>query len=342
MEGLAFLIPLVGIAAACVALGVSRATYYRAQKPKPDPKPRPKPARALTDEEQAHVLATLNSDLFVDKAPAQVYAKLLEDGEYLCSERTMYRILAAHELVRERRAQRRHPEYKKPQLVATAPNQVWSWDTTKLPGPTKGTYFTLYVILDIFSRYIVGWQVTKSESAAVAQELIDACCKQQGVARGQLTIHADRGSPMVAKSTAQLYVDLGVAKSHSRPHTSNDNPYSESNFRTLKYRPDMPSQLGSLEHARQVVRALVDWYNDDHYHVGLALLHPVDVHYGRVTDIVAARQRVLDAAQARHPERFVGGRPVQKSPPSAAWINPPPMEPIAITSADRIEEVAAH
>jgi len=187
MHGLAFLIPLVGIVAACVALGVSRARYYRAQKPKPAPKPRPRPARALSDQERAQVLATLDSEPFMDKAPAQVYATLLEDGEYLCSERTMYRVLAEHDQVRERRAQRRHPEYVKPQLVATAPNQVWSWDTTKLPGPTKGTYFTLYVIVDILSRYIVGWQVTRRESAAVAQQLIAACCKQQRVTRGQLT-----------------------------------------------------------------------------------------------------------------------------------------------------------
>ena len=338
MQGVAFLVPLVGIVAACLTLGVSRASYYRAQKPKREPKPRPRPARALTDEERARVLATLDDKPFMDKAPAQVYAKLLEDGEYLCSERTMYRVLAEHDQVRERRAQRRHPEFVKPQLVATAPNQVWSWDTTKLPGPTKGMYFTLYVIVDIFSRYIVGWQVTKRESAVVAQALIEACCKRQRVARGQLTIHADRGSPMVAKSTAQLYVDLGIAKSHSRPHTSNDNPYSESNFRTLKYRPDMPERLGSVEHARQVVRDLVDWYNDDHYHVGLALLHPVDVHHGRVANIVAARQRVLDDAHARHPERFVRGRPMQKSPPAAAWINPPPLD--LITHADRIEEAA--
>lgn len=337
MHGLAFLAPLVGVVAACLTLGVNRAKYYRAKKPRPEPKARPRPARALTDEERAHVLAILDSEEFMDLAPAQVYAKLLEDGTYQCSERTMYRVLAQHAQVRERRAQRRHPEYVKPQLVATAPNQVWSWDTTKLPGPTKGTYFTLYVILDIFSRYIVGWQVTRRESAAVAQKLIEACCKKQRVTPGQLTIHADRGSPMVAKSTAQLYVDLGVAKSHSRPRTSNDNPYSESNFRTLKYRPDMPERLGSVEHARQVVRALVDWYNDDHYHVGLALLHPADVHYGRTADIVAARQRVLDDAHARHPERFVHGRPVQKSPPPAAWINPPPPDPIT----DRIEEVAA-
>jgi putative transposase len=335
MQGLAFLIPLVGIVAACVALNASRATYYRAQKPKPEPTPRPKPARALSDDERARILARLDSDEFMDMAPAQVYAKLLEDGEYLCSPRTMYRILAEHEQVRERRAQRQHPTYVKPQLVATAPNQVWSWDTTKLPGSTKGTYFTLYIILDIFSRYIVGWQVAQRESAAVAQELIKACCKQQGVARDQLTIHADRGSPMTAKSTALLYVDLGIAKSHSRPYTSNDNPYSESNFRTMKYRPEMPEQLGSLEHARQVIRALVDWYNDDHYHVGLALLHPADVHYGRTADIVAARQRVLDDAHSRHPERFVRGRPMQKSPPPAAWINPPPM-----TTADQSDQIA--
>lgn len=334
MPGLAFLIPLVGIVAACTALCVSRASYYRAQKPKVEPKPRPRPARALGDDERARVLALLDSEPCMDLAPAQVYARLLEDGEYLCSTRTMYRVLAEHDQVRERRAQARHPAYEKPKLVATAPNQVWSWDTTKLPGPTKGTYFTLYVILDIFSRYIVGWQVAARESAAVAQELIKACCKQQGVKRDQLTIHADRGSPMIAKSTALLYVDLGIAKSHSRPHTSNDNPYSESNFRTMKYRPEMPEQLGSLEHARQVVRALVDWYNDEHYHVGLALLHPVDVHYGRAEAIVAARQVVLDQAHREHPERFVRGRPVQKQPPATAWINPPPM--IGADQSDQI------
>jgi putative transposase len=340
MQGIAFLVPLVGVVAACAALGVSRTSYYRAQQPKPEPKPRPRPARALSDEERAHVLATLDDNAFMDKAPAQVFAKLLEDGEYLCSMRTMYRVLAANDQVRERRAQRSHPEHKKPQLVATAPNQVWSWDTTKLPGPTKGSYFTLYVILDIFSRFIVGWQVALRESATIAQELIAACCKQQGIVPGQLTAHADRGSPMIAKSTAQLYVDLGIAKSHSRPHTSNDNPYSEANFRTMKYRPEMPEQLGSLEHARQVVGQLVDWYNAEHYHVSLGLIHPVDVHYGRAAEIVAARQRVLDEAHRRHPERFVHGRPTQKSPPPAAWINPPPMDPISSTGQS--QEVAAH
>lgn len=330
MQGVLFLVPLVGVVAACAALCMSRSRYYRARKPKPEPAPRPRPVRALSDEERAKVLATLDSDEFMDKAPAQIFAKLLEDGTYLCAIRTMYRILAANDQVRERRAQRQHPAYSKPQLVATAPNQVWTWDITKLPGPTKGTYFALYVILDLYSRYIVGWQVARRESAAVYQELVTACCKDQGVVPEQLTIHSDRGSPMTAKSTALLYVDLGIAKSHSRPYTSNDNPYSEANFRTMKYRPDMPEQLGSLEHARQVVRALVAWYNDEHYHVGLSLLHPADVHYGRAHDIVAARQRVLDVAHAAHPERFVRGRPTQKAPPPAAWINPPPTETVAL------------
>lgn len=329
MQGVLFLVPLVGVVAACAALCMSRARYYRAQKPKPEPTPRPRPPRTLSDDERAKVLATLDSEEFMDKAPAQVFAKLLEDGTYLCSVRTMYRILAAADQVRERRAQRQHPTYTKPQLVATAPNQVWTWDITKLPGPTKGTYYALYVILDLYSRYIVGWQVATRESAAVYQQLLEACCKDQGVVPEQLTVHSDRGAPMTAKSTALLYADLGIIKSHSRPYTSNDNPYSEANFRTIKYRPEMPDQLGSPEHARQVVRALVAWYNDEHYHVGLALMHPADVHYGRAPEIVAARQRVLDAAHAAHPERFVHGRPRQKAPPPAAWINPPPSQAVA-------------
>lgn len=329
MQGVRFLVPLIGVVAACAALCMSRARYYRAQKPKAEPSPRPRPHRALSQDERAHVLATLDSDAYMDKAPAQVFAALLELGSYLCSIRTMYRILAANDQVRERRAQRQHPTYTKPQLVATAPNQVWTWDITKLPGPTKGTYFSLYVILDLFSRYIVGWQVAARESAVVYQELVEACWKDQGVVPAQLTIHSDRGAPMTAKSTALLYADLGILKSHSRPHTSNDNPYSEANFRTLKYRPDMPDQLGSVEHARQVVRALVGWYNDEHYHLGLALMHPADVHYGRTADIVAARQHVLDAAHEAHPERFVTGRPIQKAPPPAVWINPPATEAVA-------------
>ena len=333
MLGMATLVPLVGIAAACRALDVNRASYYRAKKPS-TPKPRPRPARALSDTERREVLAVLDSDAFMDKAPAQVYAKLLDDGEYLCSTRTMYRVLEDAAQVRERRAQRQHPVYVKPQLVATGPNQVWSWDTTKLPGPVKGTYFTLYVILDIFSRYIVGWQVATRESASIAQTLIAACSEQQAIVPGQLTVHADRGSPMIAHSTAQLYIDLGIAQSHSRPHTSNDNPYSESNFKTLKYRPEMPERFGSVEDARTRMRALIGWYNDAHYHAALALLTPSDVHHQRTAAVIEARQRILDAAHAAHPERFVRGRPLQKEPPAIAWINPPldwvePKEPSA-------------
>jgi putative transposase len=334
MQGVWFLVPIVGIVAACLALGVNRASFYRARKPKAPPAPRPRPPRALGDDERAEVLATLDSDSFMDKAPAQVYAKLLEDGTYLCSTRTMYRVLADAHQVRERRAQRRHPTYVKPQLVATAPNQVWTWDTTKLPGPVKGTYYTLYVILDIFSRYIVGWEVTARESAAVAQKLIAACCEKQRIAPGQLTIHADRGSPMIAKSTAQLYVDLGIAQSHSRPHTSNDNPYSEAGFKTIKYRPEMPDRFGAVADARVQMAALLAWYNTAHYHTGLALLTPADVHHGRTLEIVAARQRVLDVAHAHRPERFVRGRPIQKMPPPAAWINPPQAIASAVEAAE--------
>jgi putative transposase len=323
-SALAFLVPLVGVVAACAALGVCRSSYYRALKPKAPPKPRPRPPRALSDAERAQVLTVLDSERFMDKAPAQVYAGLLDEGEYLCSTRTMYRVLDAANQVRERRAIARHPEHAKPQLVAKAPNQVWSWDITKLPGPTKGTYFALYVVLDIYSRYVVGWLVAPRESATLAQRLIKACCDAQGIQPGQLTVHADRGSPMVAQSTAQMLVDLGVAKSHSRPRVSDDNPYSEAHFKTLKYRPEMPERFGSLQHARAVIGELVRWYNDVHYHSGLALLTPADVHHRRAGEVVAARQRVLDQAHRRHPERFVGGRPLHKEPPQAAWINPPP------------------
>jgi putative transposase len=342
MQGLAFLIPIVGVVAACAALGVSRASYYRARCPKQSPAPRPRPPRALSDQERAEVLAVLDSERFADKPPAQVYAELLDEGEYLCSPRTMYRVLAEADQLRERRALRRHPEYVKPQLVATAPNQVWSWDTTKLPGPSKGSYYTLYVVLDIFSRYVVGWAVAARESARLAQQLIESCCDAEGIVPGQLVIHADRGSPMVAKSTAQLYVDLGIAKSHSRPHVSDDNPYSEAHFKTLKYRPETPERFGSLEHARAVLAQMLRWYNHEHYHSGLALLTPADVHHGRADDIVAARQQVLDEAHRRHPERFVRGCPVHKSPPPAAWINPPPLDRIAIDNEEATPLRAAH
>jgi putative transposase len=318
------LAPVVGLAAACVALAVSRATFYRRQLPPAPRPPRPPSHRALPAAERAQVLQVLNSERFADKPPAQVYADLLDDGERLCSVRTMYRILADAGEVRERRDQLRHPHYAKPELLATAPNQVWSWDITKLKGPEKWTYFYLYVVLDIFSRYVVGWMVAQRESAALGQELVRTACEQQRVQPGQLTVHADRGSPMVAKSTALLYADLGIGKSHSRPHVSNDNPFSEAHFKTLKYRPEMPDRLGSIQHARGDVGPLMRWYNHEHKHSSLALLTPADVHYGRAGAIIEARQRVLDAAHAAHPERFVHGRPKHPTPPTAAWINPPP------------------
>lgn len=317
------LAPVVGLVAACAALAVSRATFYRHRTPAATRSARPASHRALPPEERAQVLAVLNSQRFVDKAPAQVYADLLDDEKRLCSVRTMYRILAASGEVRERRDQLRHPHYAKPELVATGPNQVWSWDITKLKGPEKWTYFYLYVVLDIFSRYVVGWMVAERESAALGQDVVRTACERHGVEPGQLIVHADRGSPMVAKSTALLYADLGIGKSHSRPHVSNDNPFSEAHFKTLKYRPEMPDRLGSIQHARGEVGPLLRWYNDEHKHSSLALLTPADVHYGRVDAIIEARQRVLDAAYAANPERFVRGRPTHPRPPAAAWINPP-------------------
>jgi putative transposase len=323
MAGVTYLIPLVGIVAACAALGVARASYYRTlAAPKPRA-PRRRPRRALEDAERAEVLAVLDSAPFADKAPAQVYAALLDGGRYLCSVRTMYRVLEAAAQVRERRDQRRHPTYVKPQLEARAPNQVWSWDITKVAGPVRGVYYCLYVVLDIFSRYVVAWTVAPGEAAAIGQRLIDDACVRQGVVPGQLTVHADRGAPMTAKSTAQLFVDLGIAQSHSRPSVSDDNPFSEAAFKTFLYRPGMPARFGSLEDARAYFAALIDWYNEVHYHSGIALLTAGDVHRGTAPVIIAQRQAVLDRAHQAHPERFVRGKPAHPTPPPVVWINPP-------------------
>jgi putative transposase len=317
------LAPTVGIKSACAAVGVSRATLHRQQRPRPAPAPRPTPKRALSREERQGVLDTLNAEPFVDQAPAQAHANLLDAGIYLCSVRTMYRILDANEQVRERRDVLRHPSYQKPELLATAPNQVWSWDITRLKGPVKYTYFHLYVILDIFSRYIVGWMVAANEGARLAQRLIAETCEKQNIAEGQLTIHADRGAAMIAKSTAQLFADLGISSSYSRPHVSNDNPFSESQFKTLKYRPDFPARFGSQHDAVSICQALLAWYNTEHHHSALGFLTPEDVHYGRAPEMLARRQRVLDEAYAKNPERFVRARPMSLPLPEAVWINPP-------------------
>jgi putative transposase len=273
------------------------------------------------------VLEVLHAPPFVDLAPAQVYAQLLDAGRYLCSERTMYRLLAAHHEVRERRDQLRHPRYTAPQLLATRPNQLWSWDITKLLGPAKWTYFYLYVILDIFSRYVVGWMVAHRESAALAEKLIRTTCARQGITPGELTLHADRGSSMTSKPVALLLADLGVTKTHSRPHVSNDNPFSEAQFKTLKYRPEFPERFGAIEDARACCQIFFPWYNTAHRHSGLGLLTPHDVHYGLAATRRSARAAVLAAAYAAHPERFVAGAPQPPALPTAVWINKPAGDP---------------
>jgi putative transposase len=265
----------------------------------------------------------LHSERFVDQSPAEVQATLLEEQTYLCSTRTMYRILDAAQEVRERRDQARHPAYAKPELVATAPNQIWSWDITKLKGPIPYLYYSLYVILDLFSRYVVGWMVAASENAHLAQRLIEATCLKQGIGPHQLTIHADRGAPMRSKLLVELYADLNIGVSHSRPRVSNDNPFSESQFRTFKYRPEFPNRFGSPEHARGVSHDLFTWYNDAHHHSGLSYLTPADVHYGRAATILEVRHRTRLAAYDAHPERFVQGPPRLEILPHAVWINPP-------------------
>jgi len=314
-------------ASACAALGLARASIYRARtrrlQPPPSPSARRPPPRALGPDERSRVLDVLRTPRFVDQAPAEIYATLLDEGVYLCSIRTLYRILAENGGVRERRDQLRHPVYQKPELLAEAPNQVWSWDITKLMGPAKWSYFYLYVILDIFSRRVVGWCVADAENTVLFKELFDETFAKQGVSPGQLTLHADRGGPMKAKPTAFLLADLGVTKSHSRPHTSNDNPFSEAHFKTLKYQPQFPKRFGCIEDARAFCRHFFTWYNQDHHHVGIGLMTPDQVHYGQAKDVHAARQDVLAQAYQANPERFVRKTPVPPPMPTQTWINQP-------------------
>jgi putative transposase len=325
---------IVGMGRAAAVFEVPRATLYRVRDPRPTPPaaPRPAPPRALTAAERHEVLDVLHSERFVDVAPKEVFATLLDDdGVYLCSWRTMYRVLATADEVRERRRQLRHPVYTKPELLATGPNQVWSWDITKLLGPVKWTYFHLYVILDIFSRYVVGWMVATRESATLAERLIAATCMKQAIDPAHLTIHADRGTAMTSKSVALLLADLGVTRTHSRPHVSDDNPYSEAQFKTLKYHPSFPERFGSVQDARAFCQGFFPWYNTEHRHDALGLLTPDAVHYGRADAILEHRRAVLDVAYAAHPERFVRKPPEPLTPPTAAWINPP--TPSAFTEA---------
>jgi putative transposase len=322
------LAPVVGTSAACAALAVSRATHYRRRLgPRHGPPaPRPTPARALSPDERATVLETLHADRFIDSAPAEVVATLLDEGTYLASERTMYRVLAAHDEVRERRAQLRHPAYAAPELLATRPNELWSWDITKLKGPATWTGYQLYVILDVFSRYVPGWMVAHRESAALAERLLADTCAKQGIARDTLTVHADRGSSMTSKPVALLLADLGIAKTHSRPHVSNDNPYSEAGFKTLKYRPGFPDRFGSIEDARAFCVGFFAWYNQQHRHSGIAMFTPADVHHDRAAALHEARGLVLAHAYAAHPERFVKGLPRAEPVPTQVWINEPKKE----------------
>ena len=314
----------VGTSAACQSLHVARATFYRRQQPPPAVKaikPPRRSTRALSEAERAETLALLRSPQFVDRAPAAVHATLLDQGRYLCSPRTMYRLLAAAGEVRERRNQLMHPHYQRPELLATAANQLWSWDITKLKSVVKWTYFYLYVVLDIFSRYVVGWMVATRESAALAKQLLLESCLKQAISMDQLTIHSDRGPAMTSKPVALLLADLGVTRSLSRPHVSNDNPFSESQFKTLKYCPEFPERFGSLQQARSFSDSFFTWYNQEHRHSGIAMLPPEVVHYGRAEQVIAARRLVLEEAYRKHPERFVRQPPEPLRLPAAVWIN---------------------
>jgi putative transposase len=333
-QAVAELAARIGVRPACDAVGAAQASYWRRHRLSPAPE-RPEPVahrdrhqpRALSAAEEQAILAVLHSDRFVDLAPAEVWAILLDEGVYLGSVSTFYRLLRRVGETRERRRQATHPAKDKPELLATAPNQVWSWDITKLRGPAKGSFYHLYVIIDIFSRYIVGWMVASRESEQLADVLIRQTCAKQAIKRAQLTIHADRGSSMTSKTVTQLLVDLGVTQSHSRPHVSNDNPYSESQFKTLKYRPDFPGQFASIEAARVHCHRFFSWYNDDHRHSGLGMHTPADVHYGTAEATRTKRAAVLDTAYAEHPERFVRKAPEPPKLPEVSWINEPPDQP---------------
>ncbi len=313
---------------ACDVLAYPRSSYYRQEQVKAviddgEERTRQPSPRALGKAERTTVRDTLNSDRFVDCSPRQVYGTLLDEGIYLCSVSTMYRILDANDEVRERRDQKRHPAYKKPELVATAPNQVWTWDITKLRGPATHVYYYLYTIIDMFSRYVVGYIVAERELASLASLLVADTCAKQGIVPEQLILHADRGSAMTSKALALLLSDLGVGKSHSRPYTSNDNPYSEAQFKTMKYRHNYPKRFGSVIDARGWVNPFMQWYNNEHRHTGLGLMTPATVHAGLAIEFTEKRRVVLQAAHEKHPERFVHGQPSPPKVPSAVWINPP-------------------
>ena len=315
----------IGKKPSCEAFDLPRASFYRFHPPKQaETAKRPAPPLSLNPEEEATVLDILHSEKYRDRTPYQVYAALLDEGEYHCSIRTMYRLLhKAHGAIPDRRRQVNRPKYTKPELLATGPNQVWSWDITKLKSVVKWTYFYLYVIMDIFSRYVVGWMVAHREQTALAKRLIEESCKKQNIQKGQLGLHADRGSSMKSKGVAQLLVDLGVTKTHSRPHVSNDNPYSESQFKTLKYCPKFPAHFGSIEDARAFCQNFFGYYNKEHHHSGIGLVTPEQLHYGFADGIYFQRAETLEKAFLKNPKRFKGKKPLPPALPEAAWINKP-------------------
>ncbi len=314
------------ISQVCQALGLPRSSFYRQRQGQQAKKATvyAQPARTLSEAERENVRNILNSDRFQDKSPYQVYATLLDDEQiYLCSISSMYRILHENDEVQERRKQRQHPHYVKPELLATQPNQLWSWDITKLLGPAKWTYYYMYVILDVFSRYVVGWLISEQESAQIAEQFIAESCFQQNICQDQLTLHADRGSSMTSKMVAHLLADLGVTKTHSRPYTSNDNPFSEAQFKTMKYRPSYPDHFGSIEDARAWAKPFFHWYNNEHRHTGLGLMTPAAIHTGQAAQLTTQRHATLQAAYEKHPERFVKGQSLPLPIPDKVWINPP-------------------
>jgi putative transposase len=316
----------VGVSTACRVLGVPRCGVYRERNnegPKQEQACRPPSIRALSQAERSQVKEVLNSERFQDASPRQIWATLLDEGIYLCSWRTMYRILSADKQVNERRNQLQRPIYKKPELLATGPNQLWSWDITKVRGLVTWTYYYLYVILDVFSRYVVGWMIARQESAQLARDLIQTSCQRQEISKEQLTINADRGAAMISKSVALLLSDLGVTKTHSRPHVSNDNPFSEAQFKTMKYRPDYPDRFGAIQDVRVWAQDFFPWYNFQHHHTGLGLMTPATVHYRQAENVQIDRQRILHTAFDAHPERFVAGLPSPPSLQDEVWINKP-------------------
>jgi putative transposase len=333
LSAVAELVPAMATRRALRALGAAHATWYRRRAPRGQrvARPRPAPPLALSVSEREMILTVLNSPRLADCTPYTAWARLLDEGTYLASVRTFYRVLSASGLMHERRDQLVHPAHAKPELIATAPNQVWSWDITRLRSTLKWQHFYLYVLLDIFSRYVVGWLVASNENAGLAGALIEETCDQYGIARDTLTLHSDRGSPMRAKTTAELLVDLGVAASYSRPRVSNDNPFSEAQFKTLKYRPEFPERFDGIEHARTHLRRFFAWYNDEHRHSGIGFMTPAAVHFGQATAMQRQRAAVLTAAYRAHPERFKGKHPTPPMLPEIVGINLPQPQPTQTT-----------